>query len=390
MPELPPPLRRQQRWFLFLAILVPTIMLVLFGWQALSLMDGAQNKDEFPLVLLLLGFFALIMLPVVISYWLSRRYYLKVASTEPMPDELFVAGCSNVVGASVQPELALAIRNTIEEKLMLSHGTLRPETNLAKFGTWAYFLYAPTVAEKFHVTVNDMDKASGNVRILAHFIHTIEVSMGSKEFVREEPGEKIPPTPSTLVSESDAAEHQQPLVLRDDKPFRRWAYNNAIAIPFCLFLGYLCSRGGIVGTVIAIVFLGTILFGTLVLGALFPTVTIDPHSRLVSIVRKFFGIVQVSKHERGFDAFSLVRVYDCPPNKESKTTQQSVCLIPTALEDNWILGDDSGKHGPYCDTKIAREISVMMHLPLEVVQHAPPPPLWLRRWMGGGKERDVQ
>lgn len=387
MPELPPALRRRQWWFLLIALLIPSIMLGLFGLQALTLMDDVQNKDDFPIVLFLLGFFALIALPILIRFWLSRRYYLKVASAEPMPDELFVAGCSNVVGKPVLAELALAIRNTIEDKLMLSPGTLRPETNLGKFGTWAYFLFAPALAEKFHATVKDMHQAPANVRILAHFIYVIETSMRSREFVREEPDEKIASTPSSSLTGSEVADTSAPLVLRDtSKQFRRWVFSNMIAIPFCLFLGYWCSSGGIVGTVIAVVFFGFILFATLVLGAIFPTISIDPGSRRVSIVRELFGVLQVRKTDRPFAEFSLVRVYNYQPNEGSKTVQQLVCLIPTASEDNWILGDHSGQMGPYCDTEIARQISEMMHLPLEIVQHAPPPPLWLRRWMGGGKE----
>ncbi|HQR43072.1 MAG TPA: hypothetical protein PLX97_10325, partial [Gemmatales bacterium] len=375
-----------QRWFLLAAILIPAVMIGLMGLQVLS---WKKKDDDFPLMLFLAGMLALFTVPTLIWSWFSQRYYLKVASAEPMPDELFVAGCSNVAGTPVLAELALEIRNIIEDKLMFPHGTLRPDTNLGKFGMWAHWLYAPALAEKFKLSASEFQEPASNVRILANFIHLVESAMRGRQYVREEPGEEASQTPSQVLTEPGDSGIAAPLVLREtSKLFRRWVFNNLIVIPFCLFLGYLCSRGGVVGTVIAVVFFGFFIFATLILGSLFPTSTIDPRTRRVSVVWEVFGWFAVWKKERPFEEFEMVRVYDYRSGSESKQAILAVGLICVGSDDDWMLGDNARQMGPYCDAETARQISKLMGLPLEIVQHAPPPPRWLRRFLGVGKSTE--
>ena len=390
MIDLPPALRRRQRLFLLLALIFPIFLLGLMALQMVGWNQVAINPNFlFLLSIFLLESSIVFVLPALTRFWFTRRYYLSVASAEPMPDELFVAGCSNLAGVPVLSELAIDLRNTFEEKLMLPRGTLRPETNLQKFDMWAYFLYASAISEKFHLGVGDFKKSKQNVRILARFIRATEEILRSRQYVREEPGELVSKVQvKAIAAEELPTSIEEPLVLRETgKLFRRWVFTKLILVPVGLVLGYLCSMFvGIVGTVIGVLCFGFILFVTLVLSA-FPTITIDPRTRRVTIVREVFGIVPISRKEKGFDEITLVRVYDHRAAAESKQIVQQVYLIPVGEEDGWLLGDNASRQmSPKCDVEVARKISALMQVPLEIVQYAPPPPRWLRRFYGAVKE----
>jgi hypothetical protein len=382
MSQLPPPLRRRQRLFLLLGLLFPLLGLASMTVQVLQWNRAAPVAGALQAVsMIALGMFVFVVLPMLVKFWLSRRHYLQLLRAEPMPDEEFVKGCSNLVDTSLTPELAVDIRDTLEEKLMLPRGVLRPDTNLMRLGMWAYFLYAPAVMQKYHVDTGELKATGLDLRRVGNVVAAVERVMGTREYLREEPVQLAHAAHEVVTASAEVGE---PLVLRETgRLFRRWFLANLIFVPVAIFLGALFSLGGLAGTVIAVLFFGFLLFLTVVVAAFFHAAVIDPQSRRVTLTRELFGQWCTYKREKRFEEFSVVRVYQ-HRDAESKKLQEDVHLIPAGEGDGWMLGD-SGRISfcPHADVETARRVSALMHLPLEIVQHRTPLPRWLRRFFGG-------
>ena len=153
-----------------------------FGVTMLQLWSWEPVDDWRFVIFPVLGLL-LVLLFVSGALWRSNRYYRGVAQAQPLTKGEFIASCVNVTDQNVTPELALDIRDTIEDSLYLPRATLRGDTDLARFGTWAYFTFMPAIVDRYSVTYSNLADSQEDLRLLGNFIWAIERAIGVREIV---------------------------------------------------------------------------------------------------------------------------------------------------------------------------------------------------------------
>jgi hypothetical protein len=96
----------------------------------------------------------------------------------PLSEDEWLIACTDQTGypprSSLSHELALEIRNTLEDSLQLPRGVLRGNTDLCRLGFMIFQAWAPTIQSKYDLSFNFIFENSIDVEHVSSLIGHIQ------------------------------------------------------------------------------------------------------------------------------------------------------------------------------------------------------------------------